>query len=141
MHADIDLDRHAQRAARSRASPARAPRRARRCPPHDRISDRRQRGETARLRGANDLVVDQDVADTDCRQHLGLAQLRAGHTDGAGRQFLLDDLGRLLPLGVRAPANAVRAAGFRHAPDIRLHQVEIDQQRRRIDICLRCANQ
>ena len=108
MHADINLDDHAQCSARAMHGGSEFGNVRGMVHRDNRIGDRRQLSETLRLGWTDDLVGNQNFADTGCRQHLSLTKLGACDTDGAGREFLLNNLGRLLTIGMRPPTNPDR---------------------------------
>ena len=89
---------------------------------------------------ADDLVGDQDVGDAAGRHHLGLAELGAGDAHGPGLDQPMGQRRDLHPLGVRAPVDGVVAEGLRHLGGVRFHDVEVDQQRRRVEGRLRLAD-
>jgi hypothetical protein len=140
MHADIHLDDD------PKVSPATLHRRTelqdmrRVVHRDDRIGVLSKLAQALHLCRSDDLVGDQDIAQAASGEHLGLTQLGTGHADRAGGEFLGDDLGRLLALGVRSPADTMRAAGLGQAGDIRFHEIEIDQQSGCVERGLRLAD-
>ena len=92
-----------------------------------------QRRQPLELGGAGDLVGDEHVANAAGDHHLGLRHLLAAHPDGAERHLPRGNVGRLVRLGMRPQANAGTLGEVRHALEIALERVEIDQQRRRVD--------
>ncbi len=74
----------------------------------DRRCGRAARDQAAHLGRPDDLVGDQDVGKAGGGHGLGLAELGAGDAGGAGGELLGDDLGSLVALDMRPPADAVR---------------------------------
>jgi hypothetical protein len=104
-----------------------------------------QRHEPRDLRGTDDLVGDHDLADPGRRHDFGFAELGARDADRTGRDLQLRDLRRLVRLGMRPPGHAVRTARVHDPPDVPRHDIEVDQQRGRVqrgdglaDEALRC---
>ena len=70
-------------------------------------------------------------------QRLGLAELGAADADRAGGELQLGDVGAVMGLGVR-PGGQPEAPHRRlHGRDVRLERVEVDAERRRVEIPLR----
>jgi hypothetical protein len=82
---------------------------------------------------AHDLVGDHDVADAGRGHDLGLGQLRAGDADRPRGEQALRDGRDLDALGVRSPRDAVLAARVGDARDVGIEDVEVDEQRGRVD--------
>ncbi len=88
-----------------------------------------ERGEALDLLRRDHLVGDQHVADAGAHQRLGLADLLAADAAGAAPLDLQDrDVGRLVGLGVRPVAQAVRLHEAAELVDVALEGVEVDQQ-------------
>ena len=83
---------------------------------------------------AHHLVGDEDVPDPGFGHHLGLAELRAGDAESTRLELHVRDLGDLLPFRVGPPPHAVAAEERGHLGDVALHQVEIDEQGRRVEM-------
>ena len=132
VHADVDLDRHAQPLVGSREGRIELREILDAVGTDDRVGAIGQIDQPADLDRPHDLVGDQDIADARGGHHLGFAQLRASDAGRAGSDLHVCDLRRLVRLGMRPPRDAVRAARGDDACDVRFHDVEIDQQRRRI---------
>jgi len=73
-------------------------------------------------------------------QHLSLAQLGAGDTDGAGIHLQPRNLGALVALEVRAQSAMAAGEKCRHASYIGAQSVRIQQQGRRIHFGQRLSN-
>ena len=67
-------------------------------------------------------------------EDFGFAELGHGQADRARFQLQRGDLRRLMRLGVRTQLNALGRGECRHVRDIMLQLVDIDDQRRRIEI-------
>src|SRR5579863_9021675 len=96
-------------------------------------------GSSAQLLAADDFVGDENVLDPAIDHRLGFADLLAAHADRAQLHLLERDHGTFVCLGVRAQSH--RAAGALRQPlEIALEGVEIDDQRRRVDLVERHAD-
>src|SRR5881296_931715 len=83
------------------------------------------------------LRGDQEAMDAEARHHLGLAELRARDAEGAGGDLPARDLGTAMGLGVRAQLLAGGAHVLRHALQIPLEAIHVEQQRGRRDLVTR----
>ena len=140
LHADVDLDQRAQldaevlRDARGRIDllggvEAQRDRRI-----------LRERGKAAQLAITDDLIAHQDVRHAAAHQRFRLADLLHALADRALRDLPQRDRRRLVRLGMRAHAHAGRARKLGHFRDVAIERVEIDDQRRRIDVCDRSTD-
>ena len=107
---------------------------------HADLGAARQRRQPVELGRARHLVGDQHVADAALHQHLGFRHLLAAHADRAEFHLPGRDDGRLVRLGMRTQPHAGLADEVRHAPQVALEGVEIDDQRRRVDVGERHAD-
>src|SRR5262249_4111367 len=82
----------------------------------------------------HDLVRHQHVGDAARDQRLGLAHLLRAHADRARRDLPLRDLGALVALRVRAQSRRALLHHLRHACDVALERVQVDDERRRVDL-------
>ena len=140
LHADVDLDQGAQldaeilRHARGRVDllgrvEAQRDRRI-----------LRERGKAAQLALTDNLIADQDVLHAAAHQRFRLADLLHALADRAVRDLPQRDRGRFVRLGMRTHAHAGRAGKLRHFRDVAVERVEVDDQRRRIDVCDRSTD-
>ena len=83
------------------------------------------------LRRRDDLVRDEDIADAGGDERGSLVGLLTADAHRAARELRLRDRRALVRLGVRPQAD--RARGFRHAIEIALERVGVDDERRRVD--------
>jgi hypothetical protein len=127
VHGDVDLDHHADPSAGvARGSVQRLYLR-RIVDRDDDVGVADQAGQARELRGADDLVGDEDVADPGRSHDLGLAEFRAGDPVRARLEELVRQRGRLDALGVRAPADArVTDDDLAHPRHVALEGVEVD---------------
>ena len=80
------------------------------------------------------------ILSTPLRDHrLRLAQLGAADADRSGGELILRDRGALVRLRVRPARQPVLLQRRLHRRDVLLHLVEIDAQRRRVELPLRDA--
>ena len=86
------------------------------------------------------LVGDEDGWDAALDHDLGLRDLGAGDADGTEFHLAAGDPRRLVTLGVRPPVLAARGDGARQSLDVRLEAVQVEQQRRRVEIATRHAD-
>jgi hypothetical protein len=77
----------------------------------------------------HDLGGDEQSAHAGARHHLGLAQLGARHAERAGRHLAFRDLRTAVGLGVRAQVLPGRAHVRRHACEVALEAVQVEEQR------------
>ena len=132
--ADVDLDQHAE------AHPGRARRRRevvdvpRIVDAHEDLGPARQRDEPLDLPPVDDLVRDEDVPDAPVDHRLGLAHLLAAAADRAPRDLVERDGRALVGLGVAAEAHRGAAERGRHQVQVVLVGVEVDHERRRVDL-------
>ena len=134
MRADVDLDEDVQA----------HPLRARRCVQLRDVarvvgehSDFRLAGkarEPRDLASSHDLVRDEHVGDAAGHQRLGLAHLLRAHADRAGGDLPARDLRALMTLRVRAEPHRTALHRLRHTRDVSLERVQIDDERRRVDV-------
>jgi hypothetical protein len=94
----------------------------------------RQRQEACRLVGPHHRVGDEEVLEAGGREHLGLRGLRHRQPGGAARDLQPADVDHLVGLGMRTQAHAVGAGPLRHARDVALQNVEVDENRRRREL-------
>ena len=90
----------------------------------------------ANLAGDRLLVVMQMRSMPCGEQRLGLAQLGGADADRASRHLQLGDGGALVRLGMRSGRDAVSRDRRLHLRDVRFHSIEIDAERRRVEIPL-----
>ena len=81
----------------------------------------------------------QDAIDALRKERLRFAQLGGADADGAGGHLHLRNRRALVRLGVRPHRDLVRVAGPLHFGDVALQLVEIDTERRRVEIPFRDA--
>src|SRR5262249_8985903 len=93
-----------------------------------------QRSQPPQLAVADHLVADQHVLHTTAYQRLRLADLLHALADRAPRDLPQRDGRRFVGLGVRPHAHAGRAAELGHLRDVAVERVEVDDQRRRLDV-------
>ena len=87
------------------------------------------------LQRIDDLVGDQHVADAACDDRLGFGDLLTAHADSAAEVHLdARDVGGLVGLGVCAMTHAHFPGEIAHPLHVALEGVEIDDQRRRLDV-------
>ncbi len=141
VHADIDLDDDRQDLAGRLRGSAELDEMREAVDGDDRLGARRQIDQSPNLQRADDLVGDQDVADAAIGHRFGLAELCTRHADGTGGDLHSGDFCRLVTLHMRPPGHAVDAASLGNARDIRLEDVEIDEQRRRVQCELGTAEE
>ena len=93
----------------------------------------REPGEASELRRPDDLVRDEDVRDAALEERLRLAHLLAADADGAAGDLAACDLGALV--GLRVGTHADKRPGDHGIErlEVPLEDVEIQQQRRRVD--------
>ena len=94
----------------------------------------RQRREPGQLGVAHHLVADQDVGDAAPGQHLRLPHLLHALADRAGGNLAVRDDRRFVRLGVRPQLRAGRGEQRAHMREVVLEGVEVEQQRRRVDL-------
>src|SRR5438105_3341560 len=141
IHADVHLDRHAQRFTRIREGRIELDQVLDAVDANDRVGVIGELHQPGDLDRPHDLIGDQDIADARGSHHLGLTQFGASDTDRADGDLHLRDLRRFVRLGMRPPCDAVGAAGGNNARDVGFHHVEIDQQRRRVQRGFALADQ
>ena len=90
--------------------------------------------EPRELRGADDLVGDEHVAHAGGDERLRLADLLAADADGAALELRERDLRALVRLRVRAQRDAGAAHRVRHQVEVALERVEVDDERRGVDV-------
>ena len=105
----------------------------------DGIGATAQLDQACELVWADDRIGDEQIADPRGCHQLGLAELGAGQPDGARRDLARADRAGAVALHVRPPRDACRATGRHHPADVRLHQVEVDAQRGRLEIVTTAA--
>ena len=89
---------------------------------------------------ADDFVADQHVAHAAADQRFGLADLLAALAHGAGRDLHQRDRRALVRLRMRTQAHAGGPRELGHPLHVALQRVEIDDQRRRVDVVDRRAD-
>ena len=94
----------------------------------------REGGEARDLRRADHFVADQHIGDAALDQCFGLGDLLAAHADGAVLELALRDLGALVCLGVRPHAHRAALHRFRKCAQIALEGVELEHERRGVDL-------
>ena len=94
----------------------------------------RQRRQPVELAGADDLVRDEHIRYAAEHHRLGFRNLLAAQADRAQRHLLEADHRRFVGLGMRAKAHAGLGDRIGHADEIALEGIEIDHQRRRVDL-------
>ena len=100
-----------------------------------------QRDEPLGLGVAQHVVGEQDVVgDAGVRHHLDLAELLAGDADRAGVDLHLGERRNLVRLDVRAVGEAVAGERLLRALDVRLDDVEVDDDGGRIEVCNRSGH-
>ena len=92
------------------------------------------RGEACELLLADDLVGDEHVANAGGDERLGLADLLAADADRAALDLRVRDVRALVRLRVRAQRDAAAAHGVGHQVEVALERVEVDDERRRVDV-------
>ena len=131
-HVDLDIDRQGDAGlAGSRLQRGDLPRIVGADP------DPRQMGEggqPAQFLPADDLVGDEHVPDAALDHRLGLADLLNAHADRAERDLLQGDDRAFVGLGVRPHPDTAAGDPLRQAAQIALEGVEIDDQRRGVDL-------
>ena len=93
-----------------------------------------QVAEPAELGLPHQRIGDQQVVEAGVGHHLGLAQLGAGDPGGTGLDLHPGDLGRLVGLGVGAEPDPGPAGDGGHLGQVRLQRVQVDQQRRGVQL-------
>ena len=90
--------------------------------------------QASQLRRADDLVADEDVADAGARERFRFRDLLHALADGAERDLPFRDLRAFVGLRVRPEPDTGVARNPRHLLEIALERVEVDDQRRRVDV-------
>jgi hypothetical protein len=134
FHADFDLDQPAERDAE-------IPRHARCRVDLVRSIEAQRDGRLLRKRGqppqlafADHLIAHEHVLHTAANQHFGFADLLHALADGAASDLPQRNRSRLVGLGMRPHAHS-RGAGERgHLCDVAIERVEIDDERRGLDL-------
>ena len=135
MEARVDLQHHVEAAARLSKGARQCRGALHRIDAHGQAPQTAgERQQPPRLVGAHDGVGDEQVVEARFGEHLGLRRLRESQTRCAGRDLAAADLDDLVRLGVGAQANPARAGALRHARDIALEHVEIDEDDRGFEI-------
>ncbi len=102
---------------------------------HDRYcSARGEREQPPDFGRTDDLGRDQDVRNAAVREHFRFGELRAAHADRAALELHVRDAGGLVRLGMRPKFDRGRRDERRHAIEVALDPVEVEQQRRRVDV-------
>ena len=142
VHADVHLDEDVDAHARSRGCGTERQRIARTFYRHqDRRAALHERDQALDLARSHHLIGDQDIVHAGGGHCLGIAQLGAGHAECPGRQFLLGDGRHLDALGMRPPIHAMPSHKARHVADVRFHNVQVNQQGRRIQLLYRLTDE
>ena len=97
--------------------------------------------EACDLAGPDDRVGDQEIAHARFCHQLGLTQLGAREADGAGSDLTRTDAPAAMALDVGSPGDSGRSARLGNEADVVVHHVEVDAQRRSVQIVLRAAEQ
>ena len=92
-----------------------------------------QLGEVAQFGVADDLVGHQHVADARVDEHRRLAHLLAANADSAQRHLPARDLRTLVAFAVRAQAHRMTRESVRHALQVALERIKVEDQRGGID--------
>ena len=140
VHADVDFDYHPRATAARNRGEVEIAHVARVVDGDDDVGQLEEAHQPLDLGAADNLVRDQDVADAARGHDLGFAELGAGDAERAGRQQLVRQRRNLDGLGVRAPADTRLAARGGHARDVALHDIQVQQQRRRVEVGLVTAD-
>ena len=90
--------------------------------------------EARELRRSDDLVGDEHVPDAGGDERLRLADLLATDADGAALELRERDLRALVRLAVRAQRDTRAAHRVGHQVEVALERVEVDDQRRSVDV-------
>ncbi len=101
---------------------------------HHDLRAARQFGQPFRFLLACDLVGDKDAAYSVLHQDLSFPNGRAGHPDGPGAQLLMGQQRRLVILEVWPQFGLARSKERGHVAQVRLHGVQVHQQRRCFDL-------
>ena len=132
-HAEVHVDEDAD------LDPGR-PRRRRQRPDVIGVVDRRldvglalEGGQPGGLRGADDEVGDQDVADPGGGHHLRLGDLGHGDPDRPRPQQGVGDRRALERLAVGPPLDIAGPEVLGHRPDVGVERVQVQQERRRVE--------
>jgi hypothetical protein len=83
---------------------------------------------------ADERIGDEQIVDAGLDHHLRLAELRDGDAPGPGVQLHPREQRRLVRLGVGPEGDAGLVRDRDHLRDVPLDHVEVEQQRRRIDV-------
>ena len=100
----------------------------------------RQRHQPPQFLPADDFVGDEHVRDPAIDHRLGLADLLHAHADRAELDLLQRDDRAFVGLGVRPQPDAGAGDALGQAAQIALERVEIDDQRRGVDLVERHAD-
>ena len=134
LHADFDLDQGAEFDAGLLGDARRGVNLLGRVETQRDLRLAREPGEPAQLALAHHLVAHQDVGDAAAHQGLGFADLLHALADRPGRDLAARDRRRLVGLGMRAHTHAGGVGEAGHLGDVAVEGVEVDHQRRRLDI-------
>jgi hypothetical protein len=83
---------------------------------------------------ADDLIGDQHVGYAGRDERFGFADFLTANADRAVSDLALGDLGTLVTLGVRAKPHIPAANRCSHGGEVALEEVEIDDERRSVDL-------
>ncbi len=139
MRADVDLDEDVDRHTGGPRRRADVPDGSGIVGEHADLRPRRHRCEARELPLADDLVGDEHVANAGGDEGLGLADFLAADADRAALDLGMRDVRALVRLRVRAQRNAGAAHGVRHQVEVALERVQVDDERRGVDVVDRVA--
>ena len=137
VRADVDLDQYRDRHAGGDRGGADLADDVRIVGEHGDRGLLRHGGEARELRRADDLVGDEHVAYAGGDEGFGFADLLAADADGAALDLRERDVRAFVRLAVRAQRDGGAADRIRHQVEIALERVEIDDERRRVDVARR----
>ena len=91
-------------------------------------------GQAPQLGLANHRKCDEQIVRLRAQHYFRFAHFRDGQSRGAERQLLPGKESRFVRFGMRAQPQAMLRTIFGNPAQIALHDVEIDNQRRRVEI-------
>ena len=103
---------------------------------HRCFGDPRESAQPRQFRCADDLIADQDVGDATPGEHLGLGHFLHALTHRAARHLQFGDDRGLMRLRVRPKFHPRGRQQRGHAIEVVFERIQIDQQRRRVDLVL-----
>ena len=105
-------------------------------------AQKRDTGQAINFLRVAHLIADQDIPNTAAGKDLGLAHLLATDTTGPAKAFLqLRHIDRFMHLAMHAVTHSMGRGIVAHFLDVALKRIEIKDQARGLDICLRHARQ